>query len=264
MLPFAENGQHRCVDCRADISDLRRDALRCETCRVAQARERASRHYYQNRPQKLEYVKKRRQDPAVQQMERAWIARNRERLNQRQRDKHRAKVGYNPEVRTCEECHERMPATRGHRAKRCDACSTPTPRECIFCHTNISDRGDRAKFCGEEHRRLYHESKELQGYTKACTKCKESKEHTEFGFHNRLRRPVCKVCEVRSQTERLRKFTPEQLDRRLSLRREREEIKRANRTPEEKVQLRVKRRKAYLRKEYGTDFDEDRMHLGKV
>ena len=257
-LPIVENGQHLCVDCHDDISKLRSDALRCETCRAAQARERASIHYYQNRPQKLEYMKKRRQDPLVQQMNRASTERNRKKRNERARGRHRAKVGYNPESRPpCKGCGGVIPAKRGHRAKRCYACSNPPARECTFCHADIANRGARAKYCEDNCRRLHYQSMELQGYTKACTRCKETKEHTEFGFHSGLRRSVCKVCEVEGQSERYYNFTPEQRVKRLSLRRTREEFKRVNRTPEEKEQLRAKRRKAHLQWRFGSEFDVD-------
>lgn len=244
---------HRCMDCGVDLSNLRRDALRCEPCRKVKARARASLHYYENRAQKLDYNRNRRQDPVAKEKERAWTRRNRDKRNRRQREKHRAKTGYNPEGRTCEKCGADIPEDRGHRAKWCEACSTPAPRECTFCHTNISHRGARARFCNEECRRLYHQWKEMLGYNKVCTKCHETKEHTEFGFHNNLRRSLCKLCEVESQSVRYNNFTPEQRSRRRHVRRRNEEIKRARMSPDEKIRLRAKRLKANRLRKYGVD-----------
>ena len=260
VLPLAANGQHLCVDCRADISHLRSIAQRCETCRVIHARQLARNHYWANRSEKLEYMKKRGQDPAARQIQRNWRERNRDKLNLQKKENHRAKTGYNPEGRTCEKCGADI-SDRGHQAKWCVPCRPrPAPRECAFCHASISHRGARAKFCGEECKRLYHRSKELPGNTKVCTKCNETKEHTEFGFHNDLRRPTCKVCEVKIQSEHYYNFTPEQRERRLHVRREREEVVRTNQSPEEKVLLRAKDRKARLRNRYGPEFDLDRLH----
>ena len=149
---------------------------------------------------------------------------------------------------------------RGHRAKKCVPCSTPPARTCIVCHIDISARGARAQFCSEECRHRHHQSKELEGYTTTCTKCSETKGHTAFGLHYNLRRSVCKICEVESQTERYHNFTPEQRARRRRLRREREQFKRANNSSEEKAMETIKRRKAHRRKLFGPDFDENQLY----
>ena len=205
---------------------------------------------------RLEYMKKRGQDPAARQ-QRKWRERNREKLNQRKKEE-LAKTGYNPEGRARSVA---LTYPKGGIRPRNDACSIRTPRECAFCHASISHRWARAKFCDEDCGRLYNQSRELQGgYTKVCTICNETKERTEFGFHNYRRRSTCKTCEVKIQSERYYNFTPEQKERRLRLRREREEVMRTNRSPEEKAWLRVKLRKAHLGRRYGPEFDPDRLH----
>ena len=178
---------------------------------------------------------------------------------QRKKQKHREKTGYNPEGRTCGDCHADI-SDRGHRAKRCVPCSTPPARTCMVCHTDISDRGARAQFCSEECKQHDQQLKESKGYTKTCTRCHETKEHAEFGLHYNLRRSVCKICEVMSQSERYHNFTPGQRARRNDLRRERERRKKADLSPEQKSMLRTKTRYANRRSKYGFDFDEDRLH----
>ena len=262
---FADTTQeeHLCLDCGFDISHRRRDAQRCEPCSTIRNRQRAATYYRQNHERVLQRIKSRQQTSEYKQSRQEWEKKNPEKLlvyRQRQKEKHREKKNYNPEGRTCEDCHADI-SDRGHTAKRCVPCSTPPARTCIACHTDISDRGARAQFCSEECKQRDQQSKELEGYTKTCTKCNETKEHTEFGLHYNLRRPVCKICEVKSQSERYHNSTPDQRARRNRLRREREQIKRTNQSLEEKAMETITRRKAHRRKLYGSDFDEDRLYL---
>ena len=267
-----------CEDCSADISGRGNRAKRCVPCSRAINKERKKREYLANRPailrrvknyyqenraEKLLYEKMRRQTPEYKQARREWRERNLEKFlayRQRQKQRHREKTGYNPEGRTCEDCNVDI-SHRGHNAKMCVPCSTPPTRTCIVCHSDISHRGSRAQFCGEECKQRHQQSKELEGYTKTCTKCNETKEHTEFGLHYNLRRSTCKICEVEDQSERYYNFTPEQRIRRRHLRRKREQIRRANQSPEERAMETIKIRRARRRKLYGPDFDEDRLHL---
>ncbi len=106
----------------------------------------------------------------------------------------------------------------------------------------------------------YITPKELEGYTKACTKCNETKEHTEFGMHSGRRRSVCRICEVKDQSERYFNFTSEQRTRRNHRKRELGQIKRNNQSSEEREIERITRRQAHRRKLYGPDFDENRLY----
>ena len=267
-----------CQSCSADISSMGNRAKRCEPCSTALNKERkrndyranrtaalqsANSYYYKNRSARLQYAKDRRQTPEYKQTRLEWKERNPEKFltyRQRKKQRHREKTGYNPEGRTCKDCGADI-SHRGHNAKRCVPCSTPPARTCMVCLTDISNRGGRAQFCGEECKQRYQQSKEMEGYTKICTKCGETKEHTEFGWHNNFRRSTCKSCEVKDQSERYHNFTPEQRIRRRRLRREREKIKRVNQSPEEKAILRTKDLQARRRNRYGPDFDENRLYL---
>ena len=251
--------KHPCLDCGVDISHRRRDARRCEPCSYLRAKERAQDNYWANRARKLEYTKRRQQTPEYKQSRQEWEEKNPEKIlvyRQREKQKHREKTGYNPEGRTCEDCNVDI-SRRGHNAKKCLPCSTPPPRTCIVCRTDISNRGSRAQFCSEDCKQRHQQSKELQVYTKTCTKCNETKEHTEFGWHSNRRRPSCKSCEVKEQSERYYNSTPQQRTRRLRLRRERERDKRVNQSPEQRVMARTKARKANWRSKYGFDIGED-------
>ena len=269
--------EHVCLDCRRDISDLRRDAQRCKVCAEERDKElkkkdywdnrtvrleRAKNNYQENRSAKLQYAKNRQQTPEAKQKRQEWEKRNQEKLQgyrQDQKQKHREKTGYNPEGRTCEKCGADI-SDRGHNAKWCVPCSTPPPRKCIACHRDISRRGSRAQFCNDECKQRHQQSKELQGYTKTCTKCNMEKQHTEFGLHYGLRRSVCKSCEASAVREYSQALPVEERQRRRRIQGRRERDKEANLPPEEKAMLRAKRRKAHRRSLYGTDFDENRLY----
>ena len=226
-------------------------------------RQRAKNNYRADPGRKLEYQKGRQQSPECRQLVRKWRKNNPDKLDvykERNKQKYREKSGYNPAGRTCSDCGADI-SHMGHRAKRCKPCSTPPARTCRSCHADISKRGSRAQYCNKECSRSYWQSKELDGYTKTCTKCHETKEHTEFGWHNGFRRPTCRDCEVRGQTERFRNFTPEQTTRRNQRKRELGQLKRANQSPEEKAMARTKARQAQRRKLYGSEFNENELYL---
>ena len=261
MIATAAQEKRLCLDCPRDISDRRRDAQRCKDCSEVWAKERAKENYPKNRLAKLQYAKNRQQTPEYKQTRRAWIEKNANKIREDKRQRHREKTGYNPEGRTCANSNCRADISdRGHNAKWCKACSTPPPRTCKVCHRDISKRGSRAQFCSDECKQHHQQAKELEGYTKTCTKCNNEKQHTEFGWHNNLRRSVCKPCEVESQTERFQKFTPEQRARRNLLKRDNERSRKANLSPEEKALETIKARKAHRQRLYGPDFDEDRLY----
>ena len=254
--------RHLCLDCSIDISHRRRDAKRCEACSYLRVKERAKQHYQENRSAKIQYVRERQQTPEGKRLRQEWEAKNPEKLRgyrQIQKQRYREKTGYNPEGRTCKNCNADI-SHRGHNAKMCVSCSTPLDRRCKVCNADISNRGSRAQFCNEDCRQLYQQAKELQGYTKTCTKCNETKEHTEFGLHYNLRRPSCKNCETKEQSDRYHNFTPEQKTKRRNRRRKYAQRKRASQSSEERAMETIKRRKAYRRKLYGPDFDEDRLY----
>ncbi len=262
MFPDAAQEAHLCLDCGVDISHRRRDAKCCEPCSYLRTKERANNYYWENRPSVLERIKSQQQTPEYKQSRQEWEERNPEKFlvyRERSKKKHREKTGYNPEGRTCEDCHADI-SERGHRAKKCVSCSTPPARTCVVCHIDISHKGSRATFCSEQCKQQSQRSKELKGYTKICTKCNEEKQYSEFGLHSNLRRSVCKSCEVEDQSERYHNFTPEQRARRRRLRRENERIKKANLSPEQKTILRTQARQAHRQKLYGPDFDEDRLY----
>ena len=259
--------QHLCLDCGVDISHRRWNAQRCELCSKNResvlSRQRANRNYRDNRTSVLQRAKSRQQTPDYKQRRQNWEEENPQKLEEYKRRKkqgHREKTGYNPEGRTCEDCKADI-SHMGHRAKRCERCSTPPTRTCLVCGSDISKRGSRAVFCREQCTRDYHQTRESTGYTKTCTKCGEIKQHTEFGMHSGLRRSSCKICEVKDQSERYRNATPEQTERRNRLKRELEQDKRANRSQAEKTMLRTETRRAHRRKLYGPDFDENQLYL---
>ena len=246
---------HLCLDCGTDISDRRRDAQRCEDCAYVWTKERAKNHYRENREKVLQRVKSRQQTSEYKQSRREWEQKNPEKLlgyRQRERQKQREKTDYKPEGRTCEDCHADI-SKRGHRAKKCESCSRPPVRVCIACDAVLQQR--RRLYCNEQCKQDAQRLKELKGYTKTCTKCNETKEHTEFGMHYNLRRSVCKMCEVQSQSERYCNLTPEQRERRRRLRRGRERIKRTSLSSAERAMQKTKAREALMRNRFG-DFDE--------
>ena len=250
-----------CLDCGVDISHRRFNARRCEPCSTIRNRQRANNYYRENRERVLQRIKSWRQTPKSKQLRQTWRDRNPEKLEvyrQRNKEKHREKTGYNPEGRTCEDCHADI-SLRGHRAKRCKSCSTSPTRKCMVCSNHIGQRGP-SKFCSEQCKIQDRLSKDVEGWTKVCTKCKKAKEHIEFRLHYNRRDSTCKSCEVKSQSQRYRNFTPEQRARRRRLRREREQVKRTNQSSEEKAMETIKRRKVHRRKLYGPDFDEDRLY----
>ena len=257
MLADAPQEKHHCLACGADISHLRRDAQRCHPCSQIHNRQRAKSHYWANRAEKLRYMEKRRQTPEYRQTTQEWrrtnpnkVLASRERAKQRRREK----TGYNPEGRTCEDCHADIPADRGHRSKRCERCSTRPTRLCIVCGDAISRRGP-SKYCSESCKVHDRQRKESEGLTQTCSKCNETKEYTEFGLHYNVRRSVCKICEVKDESERYHKLNPAQRARRRRLRRGREQLKRASLSQEQRAKLKIKERETLMRRRFG-DFDE--------
>ena len=259
---FADKAQeeHLCLDCGVDISHRSPKALRCESCATnhekIRNRQSANDYYQANRTRVLQRTKSYQQTHEAKRLRREWEERNPDRrkgYRERQKQKYREKTGYSPEGRTCVDCNADI-SQRGHRAKRCLPCSTPTVRTCIVCGSRVSRRGP-SQFCSEACKQQGLQLRESEGYTKTCTKCNETKEHTEFGMHSGLRRSACKSCEVREQSERYRDFTPEQRTRRRKVRRENERRKRASLSPEERTEQRTKAREALMRKRFG-DFDE--------
>ncbi len=254
--------QHLCLDCGVDISYRRRYAQRCEPCSKIRTKERSENYYWENRPSVLQRIKSRQQTPEYKELRQEWEERNPEKIlvyRQRQKQKHREMTGYNPEGRTCEDCHADI-SDRGHNAKKCVPCSTPTTRACIVCHIDISHKGARATFCSEQCKQKDQQSKELEGYTKTCHKCNETKEHTEFRWHYNRRGSTCKSCEANATREYNQALPIEERRRRRRIQGEHERDKKANLSPEQKAVLRTKARKAHRRKLYGPDFDEDRLY----
>ena len=254
------------MDCSADISRRSRKALRCEPCSTIREtirnRQRAEAHYWENRTEKLQYMKRRRQTPEYKQVNREWIEKNPNKVRERHeraKQKRRDKTGYNPEGRTCENCHADI-SDRGHRAKRCVSCSAPPARTCIVCGADISFRGRRAIYCNEQCRLSDHLTKESTGYTKICTKCNEEKEQTEFGLHYNLRRSVCKDCEANAARVYAGALPVQERQRRRRIQGESERIKKANLPPEQKAMLKTKAREALIRNRFG-DFDEYAQYL---
>ena len=204
MTSDAEQENHLCLDCGIDISRRSRKALRCESCVDNLTKERARNYYYSNRTRVLQRIKGRQQTPEYKQSRQEWEERNPEKLleyRQRQKQQHRDKTGYDPEGRTCEACGADI-SDRGHNAKWCAACLTPHAKKCLVaaCDNEIRKRGP-SRFCSKHCKQRHQQSKEPRGYAKACTKCSETKEHTEFGLHYGRRRSVCKGCESSATRE---------------------------------------------------------------
>ena len=253
-----------CMDCGADISLRSKKALRCEECAYNKEKERASNYYHTHQGKVLQRVKLYQQSPGYRQTRKEWEEKNPHKVleyRDRERQKHREETGYNPEGRTCEDCGAALPLTRGGRAKKCEACSSPPTRTCRVCQRTFTAQGTRTEFCSEQCSLQAQQAKELEGYTKTCTKCKEEKPNSEFGWHTGRRRPVCKVCEVKTQSELYYNFTPEQRETRNSVRRDTERSRKANLTPEQKSQLRTKARSANRKSTYGFEVDENAVHL---
>lgn len=266
-----------CENCSADISSRGHNAKRCVSCQADLNKERkrnyysanrttvlqrAENYYQENRSARLQYAKDRRQTPEYKQTRQEWKERNPEKFmeyRQRKKQRHRKKTGYNPEGRTCEDCNADI-SHRGHNAKRCVPCSTPPTRTCMVCHIDISHRGPRAQFCGEECKQRDQQLKELEGYTKTCAKCSETKEHTEFRLRHNRRNSTCKSCEASATQDYYRTLPVEERRRRRRIQGERERIKTANLPPGERTILRTKARQAHRRRLYGPDFDEDRLY----
>ena len=253
------------MDCSADISRRSRKALRCEPCStISEAirnRQRAKDHYWANRAEKLQYVKRRRQTPEYKQVNREWIEKNPHKVQvslERAKQKHREKTGYNPVGRTCEKCGTDI-SKSGHRAKRCESCSALPARTCIVCGANIKKRGP-SRFCGEPCKVHDRWLKDLMGFTMVCTKCKETKEYSAFRMHYGRRDPVCKSCEANAARVYARALPVPERQRRHRIQGKLERIKKANLPPEQKAMLKAKVRKALVRKRFG-DFDEYAQYL---
>ena len=252
---------HLCLDCGVDISHRRRDAQRCEPCSTIRNRQRANEHYSANRTAKLQYAKNRRQTPELKQIDREWRERNPDKVlasRERSKQRHREKTGYNPEGRTCEDCHADI-SDRGHRAKRCAACATHPTRTCIVCGDRIRKRGP-SKFCGEPCKVHDRQRKDAEGWTQVCTKCNETKEYSEFRMHYNRRDSVCKSCEAKAAQVYARALPVRERQRRRHIQGQREREKKANLPLEQRAMLRTKARRGHRRKLYGPDFNEDRLY----
>ena len=252
---------HLCLDCGVDISHRRRDAQRCEPCSTNRNRQRANEHYSANRTAKLQYAKNRRQTPELKQIDREWRERNPDKVlasRERSKQRHREKTGYNPEGRTCEDCHADI-SRRGHRAKRCLACATPFTRTCIVCGANIGKRGP-SKFCSEQCKVEDRQQKDSNGWTRVCIKCKETREYRAFRMHYNRRDPVCKSCEAKDARVYASALPVQERQRRRRIQGQREREKKANLPLEQRAMLRTKARRGHRRKLYGPDFNEDRLY----
>ena len=262
MFAYTAQEKRLCLDCGKDILHRRSIAKRCEQCSKEHNKQLSRNHYWENREQKLQYMARRRQTPSFKRVNQEWIEKNPHKVQasrERAKQAHREKTAYNPEGRSCEKCGADI-SDRAHRAKRCESCSEPPTRMCIVCQSDFRARGVQIQFCSEQCKQKDQLSKELNGYTRICTKCNEQKEHTEFGLHYNLRRSVCKLCEVESQLERYYNFTPVQRDKRNSVRRDNERSKKANLSPDQKAVLRTKVRRANRRSKYGFDIDENKLY----
>ncbi len=261
MFSDAPQENHLCLDCGIDISHRSRKALRCKSCVYNQTKDRNRKYYYGNRTRVLQRIKSRQQTPEYKQIRQEWEQRNPEKFKayrQRRKQRHREKTGYDPEGRACEDCNADI-SDRGHNAIRCAPCSTPPAKKCPACDNNIRKRGP-SRFCSEDCKQRYHQAKELEGYTKTCTKCNVTKEHTEFGFHYGRRRSACKSCEASATREYHQTLPAEERQSRRRLQGRRERDKKANLPPQEKAILRAKTRQAHRRKLYGPDFNENRLY----
>ena len=250
------------MDCGVDISHRRSIAKRCEPCSEARNKQLAKNHYWENREQKLQYMARRRQTPEFKRVNQEWhewnprkVQASRERLKQR----HRENTGYNPEGRTCENCYADI-SDRGHRAKRCVSCSTRPAMKCLVCGADIGKRGP-SKFCSEQCKVHDRQLKDSMGHTMVCTKCKETKEYSEFRAHYNSRDSVCKSCEANAARAYAGNLPIQERQRRRRIQGQRERDKKANLPPEQKILLRTKARKALIQKLYGDEFDEYDLYL---
>ena len=252
----------RCIRC-GDIFDRSLKAEYCESCYQEHERELNRARENQRYANHREAIKARNQtyaqSPQGRSNRRAWRRRNRDNINDQKRRRYREKTGYDPEGRTCENCHADI-SRMWHRAKRCNPCSTPPARTCIECHIDISDKWPREKFCSDRCKEQDQQRKELVGYTKVCTKCNDVKEHTEFRLRYGRRGSTCKSCEANDAREYSQSLPVEERQRRRRIRGQRERDKKAKLTPEQKRLLRTHERKAQRRRIYGADFDEDRLY----
>ena len=246
MFADVAQEEHLCIDYGVDIARRSSKALPCETCSYKQTKERAKNYYLENRKRVLEHVTSYRQTPGYRQKTREWRENNPDKVleaRDRQRQRHREEMGYNPTGRTCEECGADI-SHRGHRAKRCVPCSSPSTRTCVVCQSTFRAQGTRTQYCGEQCSQQDQRAKESTGYTKICTKCKEGKPYGQFGLHNNRRRSTCKVCEVKDQSERYSNITPVQRDKRNGARRISERSKKANYSLGQRAMVRTKMREA--------------------
>ena len=257
MFADAAQQEHLCLDCGVDISHRSHKALRCENCTYNLTKERGKNYYWANRERVLERVRRHQQTPEYKQKERDRREKNPHKVlasHERAKQRHREKTGYNPEGRTCEDCHADI-SHRGHNAKRCESCSTPPARKCLVCEADISYRGARAIYCSEQCKVHDRMLKELQGHTMVCLKCKETKEYSTFRMHYNRRDPVCKNCEANAARVYARGLPVQERQRRRRIQGERERIKNVNLPPEQKAILKIKAREALMRNRFG-DFDE--------
>ncbi len=262
MFADAAKEKHLCLDCGTDISHQRRDAQLCEPCSYSRTKERAKNFYRENRTRVLQRAKSRQQTPEYKQLRQEWEEKNPEKIKiyrQRHKQKYRVKTGYNPEGRTCEDCHADI-SHRGHNAKKRVPCSTSPARTCVVCRIDISHKGPRTTFCSEQCKQRDRQSNELEGYVKTCTKCNETKEHGEFRLHYNRRGSVCKSCEASATQEYQQALPVEERRRRRRIQGQRERDEKANLPLEQKTLLRTQKRKAHRRRLYGPDFDEDRLY----
>ena len=191
-------------------------------CSYLRAKERAKDNYQANRERKLEYEKRRQQTPEYKLSRQEWEEKNPEKIlvyRQREKQKHREKTGLQSRRSNLRENAEPTYPIGGIGPNGASPAQHFLLGSALVCDNDIGKRGT-SRFCSEDCKQRHQQSKELQVYTKVCTKCNETKEHTEFGWHSNRRRPSCKSCEVKEQSERYYNSTPQQRTRRLRLRRE--------------------------------------------
>ena len=179
-----------CIVCGTDISHRILKAQYCEPCYQVREEElnraRANRHYADNRERKKEQAREYGKSPRGRTMRRAWIRRNPSYMRDYQRQKHREKVGYNPDGRTCVDCGTDI-SHRGHRANFCKPCAeqrrAKLVRTCAVCNVDISLRGRRATFCGrscrlhcrrQNQRRKYEAQTREWRQNRTCASCRVS------------------------------------------------------------------------------------------
>ena len=258
-----------CTDCGEDISLLSPKALRCKRCAYERekekARERGRINYHANREIVLQRVKEHQQTPGYKQKREKWRERNPEKLlvyRDRERQSHRAKTGYNPKGRKCQKCHVVDISDRGHRAKYCDDCEKPPTRTCEVCKKPFKAQGSRTQYCDNPQcKQAFQQLQEQQGDTKICTKCKETKAHTEFRLHYGLRGSVCKRCEADATHEYYQGLPVEERQQRRRIQGQREKHKYDNLPSRQRAERRAKDRKAELRRKFGPNYDVDRLYL---